>query len=322
MAKVLLDCSLLSRPYGLKRCTYQLMHMALIAVRLGHDVRLLTSDQHVKKHKFLSKYADNILVYGDKNYEWPDIYIAKSDAFYVDHNWDMISNLPAFKVCLCNSDKCFRESDIPYRSHRGTAVHTRCDLYMPANHTDSMIGLDHVIPIAHPIDPRMVELFRSTGVYSAYLDDDISKLRSFFMEKETRKLGFMGSREPKSTRISISSKFPKWVDFKWVRTASSRSYLSWMMKRRGCLDLRGFGDKSLRFTEAVLFGKTIVTSTRVSQYLPPLVDGHNCVIYTDETNLTYDKQRWKVISEAATHDYISNWSIRAQMMKIISTACA
>jgi len=294
--------------------------MASIAERMGHRVSALTNDYHISKHRFINKIGHLLT----KQLTECDIYIAKSDAFYVDSNWDQVKNINAFKVCLCNSDKCFRESSDKYGDHVGNPVQDRCDLYMPVNHS-TMITRDYahkMIPAAHPIDPRMYKVFCDNGVLEAYFDDDVEFIRDKFKLVESFRAGFMGNDRPLGHRRHVAWCFPEWVDFNWTRNASSVEYIKWIMQRRGCVDLRGYGDKSIRFVEAVLFGKTIIAVETNSLYSPMLINNYNCILTKNwhALDLKFDAEHWLQLSEAATKDYREGWSLRAQLNRIIARA--
>jgi len=309
------DFSILTRPYRLQRCIYQMVHLATIAERMGHTVKAIVNDHVTAANASLSTIKHLWTYdYGDM-----DIYFAKADAYYRDLNWEHVSKLKAFKVCGCNSDKCFRESDKPWQEHLGTPVQTRCDLYMPVNHTAKLIQeYGHkVLPVAHPIDPRMANMFRKRGLYDAYLDDDVVKLRNHFKQEETGVACFMGNIRPKR---GVVEEIIKYADFSWKRAASPTDYINWMMKYRGCLDIRGNGDKSLRFTESAMLGRTIICVRLPSGYYPPLINGKNCFIadtWQELADLQYEKSEWLKISEEATENYINGWSLRSQVKAFI-----
>lgn len=318
MKSIVFDGASLTSPFRLKRCTYQLMHLALVAHRSGMVVKFVTSDYHFSQHKFIEQLGDMLTT----ELSDADIYVGKSDAFYKDENYDRIGKLGAFKVCLCNSDRCFREITGTSQGHTGHAVQERCDLYMPVNHTPKLIDeFGHkVIPACHPIDPRMYGFLKRKGLYTDYLDDNVSEIRRRLGGQESRKAGFMGSKSP--GRDKLQKFFPKWVDFRWDRSESSAEYVKWTMQMRGCVDLRGYGDKSLRFTEAALLGKTIITSRRSSTYYPALKHDVNCLefISWESMDLVYDDYHWKSLSDAATEDYLAGWSMLGQLKTICKVA--
>jgi len=325
---IVFDFARLSRPYRLKRCSYQLLHMALIAEDLGEDVLCLVSSKHLEQHPFMkrarrlwsprTRLGDPIVPDGI------EIYVAKADAFYRDENWANVSQLPGFKVCLCNSDRCFRESSKPFRKHKGNPVQDRADLYMPVNHTEELMQTHghKVIPTSHPLDPRMYELLLKEGLYYHFLRDDLEALIEAFKEEETSVAGFMGNGSPTSTRTKEVAKFPDWAEFNWKRAAPSREFIRWMMQRRGCIDMRGNGDKSLRFSEAAMLGRTLLCQRWPSIYSPPLVDGHNCILVDDWSELhgRYDRAEWDRLAQQSMKDYKAGWSLRAQVKSFISRA--
>ncbi len=319
MAVIGFDFSLLTKPYRLKRCTHQLVHLALAAKAMGHKVKAITSEEHLKEHKIMRQIED----IWSFDRDGLDIYVAKADAYYNDSNWASIAHLPAFKVCMCNSDLTFRESSAVFRHYKGTPVQTRCDLYMPCNYRHTLMAeCGHkVVPTAHPIDTRMADLFARMGLRDAYLNADVSKIRKAFCVKETRLAGFMGSPSPTTTRKNEST-LPRWVDISWCRSTPSIDYIKWMLERRAVVDLRGYGDKSIRMTEGVLFGRTILSLPLYSQYSPALVDRHNCIIVNDWSELDgrYDGNLWKAVAEQATVDYVDHWSVRGQIRTILNRA--
>lgn len=320
MKSIVFDGASLTSPYRLKRCTYQLMHLALAAHRSGMIVKFVTSPEHYESHKFIECLGGMLT---EKLVD-SDIYVGKSDAFYKDVNFDKISSLKAFKVCLCNSDRCFREQTGTCHGHTGNAVQERCDLYMPVNHTTRLLKHfgQKVIPACHPIDPRMYGFLKRKGLYTDYLDNNVKRIRAEIDVPETGQAGFMGSRNPGRDRLQ--KYFPDWIEFNWDRSSPSKDYVKWMMSRRGCVDLRGHGDKSLRFTEAALLGKTIITSKRESTYFPTLKHGVNCLefISWESMRLEYDFKHWLVMSEAATEDYVNGWSMLGQINTICKVANA
>lgn len=313
------DFAMLSTPYRMKRCSYQLMHLSIIAERMGHKVKCITNESHLNQHTFVRRLGSKLV----HNRDFPiDIYIAKSDAFYIDSNWELIDKLPGFKVCLINSDQTFRETDKPHKTHIGHPVQDRCNLYMPCNHTDNVYKSHgyKMIPAAHPIDPRMYREFRSRRLYYSYLMNDITRIREVYKTDETDTAGFMGNMNPKKTRYKPSQSAPSWCRFEWSRNTSPKQYINWMCSHRGCLDMRGNGDKSLRFSEAALFGRTIICQNLPSKYSPLLKDNHNCILLDNWDQLSdveYDRDKWLEISEQATQDYCDGWSLHGQMSSII-----
>jgi hypothetical protein len=316
--RIVFDFSKLSRPYAMKRCSFQMMHMAIIAEKLDHDVVCLTDDTHQRQHPFLKKinrlFTKNQKVDGD-------IYVAKGDAYYRDANWDVVSKKKAFKVALCNSDRTFRESSEPFKKHRGNPIQDRADLYMPVNHSDELKDRENVIPAAHPIDPRMFNEFKSKRLYYAYLFNDLTKLRNAYKPaSEVLRAGFMGNKIP-SHRKTMSRIAPDWCDFNWERGKPSSFFINWLCERKGCLDLRGFGDKSLRFTEACIFGRTLICQRLPSLYHPQLVDGHNCILvdkWGDLDNYSPDQKQWDELSKQSEEDYVSSWSLYGQVQTFIN----
>lgn len=323
------DFSVLSTPYRLKRCSYQMMHMALIAESMGEEVLAIVSRDHLDQHKFMKKIR-RLWCQIDKGgkpivpQKDIEIYVAKADTYYRDDNWERVKTLPAYKVCLCNSDKLFRESDVPYKRHRGHQVQNRADLYMPVNHSAELLRThDHkIVPAAHPIDPRMYEFFEREGLYTAYLADDIGLLRERFKEEEIGAAGFMGNQQPAHTRVDEVEQFPSWAEFKWTRTEPSPAYIKWMMQRRGCIDMRGNGDKSLRFVEAAMLGRTLICKMLPSEYWPKLVNDHNCILVDDWRQLpqAYNRDQWLKLAARSTQDYLGGWSLRAQVKTFIGRA--
>jgi hypothetical protein len=162
-------------------------------------------------------------------------------------------------------------------------------------------------------------------LYRAYLDDDIKKIRSVCIGASHLSAGFMGSPIPKISRLDLIAKtrLPPWVNIHWARTLSARKYVSFVNDHQSCLDLRGFGDKSLRFTEAVLFGRTIIRCPTVSRYMPNLVDGVNAIVLNvldDLNNCERDAKYWAMLADNATHDYLKSWSLKAQAVTILQKA--
>jgi len=322
------DFARLTKPYRLKRCSYQLLHMALIAEDLGEEVVCLVSNEHINQHPFM-KRARRLWTPRTKSGDPMvprdiDIYVSKADAIYRDHNWNEVSQLGGFKVCLCNSDRCFRESSKPFRSHHGNPVQDRADLYMPVNHTKQLLETHghKVIPTSHPIDPRMYELFVREGVYYHYLRDELDKLIEPFAEEEISGAGFMGNRDPPRTRYNAIGQFPEWATFKWSRAASSREFIKWMMQHRGCIDMRGNGDKSLRFTEAAMLGRTLICQRWPSKYHPQLENDHNCILVDEWSDLDskYDYDKWARLARQSMVDYKAGWSLRSQVKILIARA--
>lgn len=325
---IVFDFARLTKPYRLKRCSYQLLHMALIAEDMGEEVACIVSKEHLEQHQFMKRArrlwtprtrSGNPIIPTDI-----EIYISKADSFYRDYNWKEIQPLSGYKVCFCNSDRCFRESSEPFRSHCGNPVQDRADLYMPVNHTPKLLETHghKVIPTSHPIDPRMYELFIREGMYYYYLRDELDKMIEAFKEEESSKAGFMGNKAPSRTRVEVVDQFPDWAEFKWQRAAPSRQFIRWMMQRRGCIDMRGNGDKSLRFTEAAMLGRTLVCQHWPSQYYPMLRDNHNCIFVDKWSDLdsTYDQVVWERLAKQSMLDYKAGWSLRAQVKLFITRA--
>jgi hypothetical protein len=304
------------------------MHLAIIAERLGHTPICITSERHIKQHSFL-KRIKRMWKKGRRGLDC-DIYVAKSDAYYEDANWAVVEKLPGFKVALCNSDKTFRETSVPYRTHTGNPVHERCDLYMPVNHTQSLIdgwgdkfGTE-IIPVAHPVDPRMYKAFVRKKLYFAYLMNDLKKMREAYPAEEKYAAGFMGNRHP-SNRMVAARETPKWCRFHWARTESPEAYIKKLCEHRACLDIRGFGDKSLRFSEAAIFGRTLICQRLPSLYSPLLVNDHNCIMideWKDLNSVNCDLNHWKRLAEQSTQDYIEGWSLLGQLNTIIARSGA
>jgi hypothetical protein len=291
--------------------------MVLAAKYLGHTPKAIISPNIIKRNPYLH----DIRSFWCESVGSCDIYVGKSDAFYLDKNWEIISNLDAFKVCMCSSDRCFRESDREFGSHKGTPVQTRCDLYMPVNHTAQLMDEcgSMVYPVTHPIAPEMYRLLRYHGLYKAYISDNIKMIRKKYCIPEIGKAGFLGSNKP-IQRQKDADALPNWVDIKWATDVPVQEYISWMMERRGCIDFRGFGDKSIRFTESALLGRTIITSPQISEYRPLLVHGENAIIIEWGAEIEYNEAGWRRISNNATYSYLNGWSILSQVRKFVEMA--
>jgi hypothetical protein len=90
------------------------------------------------------------------------------------------------------------------------------------------------------------------------------------------------------------------------------------MSKAAILDLRGFGDKSLRFTEAVLLGRAVVRLIGGSEYYPQLQHAKNCLLLSDWSELErYRNYQWAVLAAGATEDYRRGWSQRALLREIV-----
>ncbi len=320
------DFSLLSKPYGLRRCTSQLMHLALAAERLGFDVRCITSEEHLASHPEMSlvKHLQTSARRPDL-----DLYVAKADAFYRDANWSLIEKLPAFKVCLCNSDRTFRETSMPFQEHHGTPVQTRCDLYMPCNYlpeTARQCG-PKLIPAAHPPSPQVLRALRRNGLLEAYLTDRLEEIQHTIgfrvIKQNSERCGalFVGNKAPRC-RLAIAKTAPEWAKFVWSTALSGSDYLRQMMEYRAVLDLPGNGDKSIRLIEGVILGRTILSVPLASAYSPPLTN-KNCILlssWSDLPKLQPDEALWRRVSKVAMDDYRSGWSLRAQILRMVAAA--
>lgn len=168
----------------------------------------------------------------------------------------------------------------------------------------------------------MYELLMREGIYYHYLRDELSKLIEVFSEDEIGIAGFMGNKRPPKDRIRTVGQFPGWAEFRWQHTAPSREFIKWMMQRRGCIDMRGNGDKSLRFTEATMLGRTLICQNWPSKYYPVLKDGHNCLLVDKWSDLgsTYDQATWSRLAQQSMLDYKTGWSLRAQVSLFIARA--
>lgn len=325
---IVFDFARLTKPYRLKRCSYQLLHLALIAEDLGEEVTCLVSREHLEQHHFM-KRARRLWAPRTSSGEpiVPDhieVYVAKADAFYRDANWAQVKKISGYKVCFCNSDRCFRESSKPFRKHRGHPVQDRADLYMPVNHTPDLLDTHghKVIPTSHPIDPRMYELLLREGLYYHYLRDELGEMIEAFKEEEIGVAGFMGNKAPAKTRVRVVEEFPDWAEFRWQRAAPSREFIRWMMQRRGCIDMRGNGDKSLRFTEAAMLGRTLICQRWPSFYYPRLEHDHNCILVDKWSDLdsTYNQTILQRLALQSMQDYRIGWSLRAQVKLFLARA--
>jgi len=311
------DFDLLSTPYGTKRCIYQLYHYCRIAQLLGLDVRAIVNKEVIKACPYLKLISE---VWSD-NRKGLDIYVSKADALYYDDNWEKVtSKISAYKICMCNSDRCFRENIGFNESKAGSPVQTRCNLYMPVNYTEPLLKkFGHkTIPMSHPIDIKIFKQFNKDGLDIAFYNDNVDIIRSEYYEPETALARFMGYRTPDREKYAQNT---PWAEIVWSRTTPAREYIKFMMQARACLDFRGYGDKSIRFTEAVLLGRTIITANVTSKYFPPLIDNYNCILRPKwgnylETHKSLDES-WHRMANMATQHYKTKWSMRAQLLTML-----
>lgn len=308
------DFTLISKPYGLRRRTYQLVHMLLCAYRMGYNVRAITNNSHIAEHPIMDTVRD----YWSDNYNGVDIYIADANAYHRDINWRIVSRLDAYKVCLSHSDNTLCE--LPARDCG--PVQERCDLYVPVNYSRKLLNyFGHKIVVGSHILPNAaLDLFRSMSLINAYLDDDITTVRDAFKSEIIHRACFIGSLSPTTTRLNIASTLPDYVDVHFTRDISIYDYFELMARYYAVVDLRGHGDKSYRFTEAVLLGKLILTLPRTSKYSPELVDGRNCILVNNWCDLPLSLPNDFSIQDSATSNYRNGWSLRSQLLKIIERA--
>jgi hypothetical protein len=279
---IVIDFSMLSKN-KLMRCAYQLANLAEIADRMNLPVKVVITKGQEKTQPILQRVKHLL----SDNYDGVTLYIAKSDTFYYDDNWSNIANLPAFKVCLSSSDVMFREKTGEWKGRRGGAVQDRCDLYMPVNCTPALMKTHghKTIPVAHRVSTQFFDLLAKMHLDYAYLDDDINTIRNAFKYELVGIAGFMGNGGYGKRRKQVG--MPGWVNltFKW--SAPADKYLEHMLSYRACVDLRGNGDKSIRFVEAVLFGRIILTKPQGSHYFPPLIDNRNAIIVKEWSDLEH-----------------------------------
>lgn len=298
------------------RPIYHLLHFALLVKKFGYTLKAIVNDWVIAGFPVLREVMSDWT--DDRN---ADIYIARSDIFFYDDRWHSLKDFRAFKVCLNTLDFTYQETLCIIDKKVGSPVHHRCDLYLPVNYSGSLITQYgyKVIPIPHTIDHRMVELFKSKGVYEDYVLDNLKNIRQIFSHScKLLPLGFMGNINP--NRGIAQSKLPKWVDFSWRVNASSLEYIKFLCSYQGSLDIRGYGDKNIRMIESVLFGRTVVTVKVFSQYAPPLINNQNCLLrdtWDDYHDLEYDPKLWLSLAEAATSDYLNHWSPLAQFRMIL-----
>ena len=312
---IAIDFSMLSK-CKLMRCAYQLANLAEIADKLNLPVKVVIAKGQEETQPILRRVRHLL----SDNYDGVTVYIAKSDTFYYDDNWERIAKLPAFKVCLSSSDILFREQTGQWKGRKGGAVQDRCDLYMPVNCSQWLMReCGHkTIPVAHRVSTQMFDLFASRHLAVAFLMDDIETLRDEFRQETTGLAGFMGNGAYGGRQKQEG--IPDWVNltFKW--SAPAIKYLQHMLSYKACVDLRGNGDKSIRFVEAVLFGRTILTKPQGSHYFPPLVNGQNAIIVDKWSDLQVDLDLWQAVANHATTDYLHHWSQLAQFKTILRRA--
>ena len=317
---IAIDFSMLS-PGRTARCAYQLANLAEIADRMHLPVKVIIPKGQAEKYPILRRIKHLL----SDNYNDVKIYIAKSDTFFFDDNWKNIENLPAFKVCLSSSDRLFRETRRSWKGAKsglGGPVQERCDLYMPVNCSPKLLAEYgyKIIPVAHRTSTQVFDLFARMHLDKAFLDDDIQAIRDAFKCDIVGLAGFMGNGGYGERRCTEG--MPDWVNLTFKRSESAEKYLKYLLSYRACVDLRGAGDKSLRFTEAVLFGRTIIAKQQQSPYYPPLVDGHNAILVNNwsDMNSKVDLAAWQAIADHATKDYLNYWSQLAQFKMILQEA--
>jgi hypothetical protein len=314
---IVIDFSMLS-DNRLPRCAYQLANLAEIADRMRLPVKVVVRKGQIEKEWILCRVKHLI----SDNYDGVDLYIAKSDTFFFDDNWDNIKRLPAFKVCLCSSDRVFREKTMKWKGRQGGSVQNRCDLFMPVNCTPELLrDYGHkVVPVAHRTSTQMFDLLARKHLDYAFLDDNVQAIRDSFKYDLVGLAGFMG-RGGYGERNKTGG-MPSWVNLTFRANASADAYLKYLLSYKACVDLRGAGDKSLRFIEAVIFGRTIIAKRQRSPYYPPLIDKHNAILVDDwgDIDSRIDLPLWQKIADQATKDYLSHWSQLAQFRMILQRA--
>jgi hypothetical protein len=314
---IAVDFSMLSQN-RLPRCAYQLSNLAEISDRMHLPVKVIIKKGQLEEHPILRRVKHLL----SDNYNGIKIYIAKSDTFFFDDNWKNIEHLPAFKVCLSSSDRLFRERKQIWKGRQGGPVQTRCDLYMPVNCTLELLkNYGHkTIPVAHRTSTQVFDLLAKNHLDCAFFDDDIQMIRNAFKCDAIGLAGFMG-RGGYGERVNTNG-MPKFVDLTFIANASAEQYLKHLLSYKACVDLRGNGDKSLRFIEAVIFGRTVIAKRQTSPYYPPLVDGHNAILVENWSDIDkrVDLDLWRKVADQATKDYLSNWSQLAQFKTILQRA--
>jgi len=313
---IVVDFSMLSQN-RLPRCAYQLANLAAIANRMHLPVKAVVAPGQIDTIPILRRIKHLV----SDNYDGVKVYIAKSDTFYFNHNWNRIAGLPAYKVCLSSSDRVFREHDGEWKGEAGGAVQNRCDLYMPVNATPQLLQkFGHkTIPVAHRPSTQVFDLFAQKGLDHAYLDDDVQAIRDAFKFDIVGLAGFMGNTGYGERNQRQTCGMPSWVSITYRANASAYQYVRNLLSYKACVDLRGAGDKSLRFVEAVLFGRTIIAKKQRSPYYPPLVDGQNAIIVENWSDLEsrVDENLWQAVAKRATEDYLKYWSQLAQFRMIL-----
>jgi hypothetical protein len=308
-------------------CAYQLANLAEIADRMHLPVKVIAPKDWPKKLPILHRIKHLL----SDNYDGAKIYIAKLNTFFYNDSWERVENLNAFKVCLSVSDNSIyrvREKSMLMSTGRGGDISTRCDLCMSVNCMPELFKCDHkTILVAHRPHPKMFDLFTKMHLDHAFLDDDVKTIRDAFKHDEIGLAGFMGR---KSARCSPNgygerdktSGMPDWVNLTFRGDASAEEYVKYLLSYRACVDLRGGGDKSHRFIEAVLFNRTIITKPQKTPYCPPLTDGNNAVIVENWNDLNQPSKResWRLIADRATNDYLHHWSQLAQLKMILERA--
>lgn len=319
---IVIDLSMLSSG-RYQRCIYQLVNLVEIADMMGYKVRAVISPDQ-KEFKILSRISHLLHDNNASAYDGCEIYIAKSDTFFYDDNWSKIENLKAFKICLSSSDKLFRENRTIWYNRYGGPVQDRCDLYMPVNCSMALLKTHgHMtIPVAHRPSTQFFDMLVRRKLDHAFLIDDIQKIRSAFSYPIVGLAGFMGHKGYGERTDSQLIGMPDWVNFVWRFGASAEDYVKYLMSYVACIDLRGAGDKSLRFVEAVLLGRAIITKPQSTPYIPPLINGHNAVVVKNWCDLYQAslKRNCKNIVEQATADYCSSWSQLSQFKMMLRRA--
>jgi hypothetical protein len=314
---IAIDFSMLSQN-RLPRCAYQLANLAEIADRMHLPIKVVVKDGQLQEHHILQRVKHLL----SDNYDNVKIYIAKSDTFFFDDNWKNIANLPAFKVCLCSSDRIFREKRMPWQGRMGGPVQDRCDLFMPVNCSSELLKTysHKTITVAHRPSTQVFDLLAKKKLDLAFLDDNIQVIRDAFKYDVIGLAGFMG-RAGYGERIKLEG-MPDCVNLSFIANASAERYLKYLLSYRACVDLRGAGDKSLRFVEAVLFGRTVIAKRQQSPYDPPLVDCYNTILVENWGDIAkrIDLDLWKRVADQATKDYLSHWSQLAQFKMILRRA--
>lgn len=261
--------------------------------------------------------------------------VGASPAFMESNRWPFFKHLHSAPRRGTERVRMMEELNINYKTEvaikcsvkpkRDAALRSFCKVLVAHELAPEMNGIPGIVDVPFLIHDDVVEAFIATGLFQAYLDDDIATIRKSFDFTKRLRVGFRGTGWP--NRQTFFEGCPDWVDVAFHPMGQppmqAWDHVKWLASMQASPALAGDTPKTNLPPTLALLGIPIIAPSPEINAVPL---GPDSMIYSDGRNwdevlsILMDGARMNRIAEAATCVYKSGWSPLGQARLIAEAA--